>query len=101
MKKQVALLAAFIFVLTVLSYPKDGQFDIDELKKDAPRVFLDCRRCDRDYIRTEIPFVNFVRDRKEADIHRNLYVVLIISLQTFKDRPVLMQNRVVFLHFWG
>jgi hypothetical protein len=69
MKRQVALLVAFIFILTSLLYPKDRQSDVDELKKDAPKIFLDCRRCDRDYIRTEIPFVNFVRDRKEADIH--------------------------------
>ncbi len=69
MKKQVGLLVALILILTSLSYPKDRQSDLDELKKDAPKLFLDCRRCDRDYIRTEIPFVNFVRDRKEADIH--------------------------------
>ncbi|MDH5468164.1 MAG: hypothetical protein OEY25_12170 [Candidatus Aminicenantes bacterium] len=30
---------------------------------------MDCYQCDHDYIRTEIPFVNYVRDRKEADIH--------------------------------
>lgn len=69
MKRQVALLITFIFFLTSLSYPEDRQSNSDELKKDAPKIFLDCRRCDRDYIRTEIPFVNFVRDRKEADIH--------------------------------
>lgn len=69
MKKQMVLLITFIFFLTSLSYPEDKQFDVDELKKNAPKLFLDCRRCDRDYIRTEIPFVNFVRDRKEADIH--------------------------------
>jgi hypothetical protein len=40
-----------------------------ELKKAAPRVFIDCRRCDRDYIHTEITFVNYVRDRQDADVH--------------------------------
>ncbi len=69
MKRQAALLITFIFFLTSLSYPKDQQSDINDLKKDVPKIFLDCRRCDRDYIRIEIPFVNFVRDRKEADIH--------------------------------
>ena len=52
-----------------LSYAEDEDVDIDELKKSAPRVFLDCRRCDHDYIRTEIPFVNYVRHREEADVH--------------------------------
>ncbi|MGD9346300.1 MAG: hypothetical protein PVH84_10580 [Candidatus Aminicenantes bacterium] len=39
------------------------------LKNSAPKVFIDCRRCDRDYIRTEITFVNYVRDRQDADVH--------------------------------
>ncbi|MBI4064380.1 MAG: hypothetical protein HY401_08795 [Elusimicrobia bacterium] len=38
--------------------------------KDAPRVFLDCRAsCDKNYIKTEIKYVNFVRERQDADIH--------------------------------
>lgn len=35
----------------------------------ALRVFLDCNRCDFDYLRREIPFVNYVRDRKDAELH--------------------------------
>jgi hypothetical protein len=42
---------------------------VAELKQKAPKVYIDCERCDQDYIRTEIPFVNYVRDRKEADVH--------------------------------
>lgn len=41
----------------------------DALKKTAPRIFIDCNYCDMDYIRTEITFVNHVRDRKEAQVH--------------------------------
>jgi len=48
---------------------KDDLEEVDILKESAPRVFLDCQRCDTDYIRTEIAFVNYVRDRKEADVH--------------------------------
>ena len=34
------------------------------------RVFLDCNRaCDRDYLRREITFVNYVRDRRDAQVH--------------------------------
>src|ERR1043166_8165764 len=32
-------------------------------------VFLDCGMCDEDYIRTEIKYVNWVRDRTAADVH--------------------------------
>ncbi len=50
---------------------------IEDLKKTAPKVFIDCGDCDLDYIRTEITFVNYVRDRKEAQVH-----VLITTLRT-------------------
>ncbi|MDA1091905.1 MAG: DUF481 domain-containing protein [Acidobacteria bacterium] len=34
------------------------------------RVFLDCgRACDRDYLRREITFVDYVRDRRDAQVH--------------------------------
>jgi hypothetical protein len=49
--------------------PKEEGQNIDELKKTAPRVFIDGERLDLNYIRTEIQFVNYVRDRKEADVH--------------------------------
>lgn len=54
------------------------QTDSDSLiaRKDAIRLFLDCYFCDDDYIRREIPYVNYVRDVKEAQ----LYVLI-----TFQD----------------
>ncbi len=48
---------------------RDGQVQAERLRRDAPKVFLDCHQCDMDYIRRDITFVNFVRDRKLADIH--------------------------------
>ncbi|MEP6508918.1 MAG: hypothetical protein ABJC63_11885, partial [Gemmatimonadales bacterium] len=35
------------------------------------RVFLDCHTsgCDFDYLRTEIPYVDYVRDRSDASLH--------------------------------
>jgi hypothetical protein len=35
----------------------------------ALRVFLDCNSCDENYLRTEITFINYVRDRADADLH--------------------------------
>ena len=34
-------------------------------------VFLDCKRgsCDRDFIKRELPFIDFVRDRRDGDVH--------------------------------
>ncbi len=50
---------------------EEGPQNIDELKKSAPRVFIDAqsRNIDQNFIKEEIQFVNYVRDRKEADIH--------------------------------
>jgi hypothetical protein len=41
------------------------------LSAQTPKVFFDCQSygCDFDYIRTEIKWVDFVRDRTDANIH--------------------------------
>ena len=36
---------------------------------DRLRVFLDCDDCDGEYVRREVEFIDYVRDRKEADLH--------------------------------
>lgn len=33
------------------------------------RVYLDCNFCDSEYLKTEIKFVDYMRDRKDADVH--------------------------------
>ncbi|MDH4197579.1 MAG: hypothetical protein OEW05_09250 [Candidatus Aminicenantes bacterium] len=53
----------------VLSQTQEAEPATAALKQQAPKVYIDCHRCDQDYIRTEIPFVNYVRDPKEADVH--------------------------------
>ncbi len=64
----------------------------------ALRVFLDCNRCDFDYLRREITFVNYVRDRHDAQVHvlvttensggGRLYTLDFIGLEEFADRGV-------------
>jgi len=67
---KIYLLLITIFLLcTAQAFPQKDPVDIEALKKQAPKVFIDCGICDIDYIRTEITFVNYVRDRKEAHIH--------------------------------
>jgi len=36
--------------------------------KDALHVYVDCNYCDMDYIRREIPYVNYVRDYHDAQV---------------------------------
>lgn len=38
-------------------------------RENAIRVFIDCSRCDMNFIRDEIPYVNYVRDVKEAQLY--------------------------------
>jgi hypothetical protein len=56
---------------------QDAAADLEALKKSAPKVFLDCGECDIEYIKNEISFVNYVRDRKEAQVH-----ILVTTQQT-------------------
>lgn len=48
-----------------------GQAQATESQGDSTAlyVFLDCRRCDRQFIRNEVRFVNYVRDRADAQVH--------------------------------
>ncbi|HHF51242.1 MAG TPA: hypothetical protein ENL46_00965 [Candidatus Aminicenantes bacterium] len=94
-------LMALILIISILTltpkiYSESGRTIIEELKDKAPKVFLDCWRCDRDYIRKEITYVNFVRDRTDADIHilvtdentgsgGNKYTLTFIGRNQFED----------------
>lgn len=54
-----------IFIAAVL-YSQE-----DLIIPERPKVFIDCRntRCDINFIRTEIKFVDFLLDRLSADVH--------------------------------
>lgn len=60
----MSIASLFLTLTTVLS-ARATQND----PGDTLRVFLDCGRCDDEYFRTEITFVNYVRDRRDADVH--------------------------------
>src|SRR6266567_3861888 len=42
---------------------------VDQQKHATVRVFLDCGRCDDDYLRKEVTFIDYVRNREDADVH--------------------------------
>ena len=64
-KRTILSFAAIIFILAGnLSAQKSPAL----VKEGAPNVYLDCH-CDRNYIKEQIPIVNYVIDRKDADIH--------------------------------
>lgn len=53
--------------LTITAHPPTET--PQQLRESALKIFLDCRWCDRDYIKKVIPFVNYVNNKDEADVH--------------------------------
>jgi hypothetical protein len=70
-----SLTKIFCLGLILLSLPltfihsQNPDVDASSSRKDAVRLFVDCRRCDMNHIRREIPYVNYVRDVKEAQVY--------------------------------
>ncbi|MEX2270700.1 MAG: hypothetical protein WD690_04485 [Vicinamibacterales bacterium] len=62
------LLAALTFILTTVP-AAFGQQAAAPGTAQPLRVFLDCSDCDFDFLRTEIRYIDYVRDRKDADVH--------------------------------
>jgi hypothetical protein len=62
---------------TTVTHFVDTIFVRNKKRDLAPRVFVDCNRCDHAFIRQEINFVNHVRDPKQAQVH-----VLIVDQPT-------------------
>ncbi len=63
------LKTVFFLILVTGLYSQTSLPDTQSILQQAPRVYIDCNFCDLDFIREEIPFVNYVRDRKEAQVH--------------------------------
>ena len=56
-------------IIGTRSYAQDTPDTLSTLRDQALNVFLDFDRGDQDFIRTEITYVNYVRDRTQADVH--------------------------------
>jgi len=74
MKNRLAVILGAVSLALVVAVPRlhpqeEQTPSADEMKKSAPKVYIDGTGIDLNYIRTEITFVNYVRDRKEADVH--------------------------------
>ena len=68
MHKSIAATAALFLCLSLSATTASAQ--AIQQATGPLRVFLDCGfRCDFDYLRTEIPYVDYVRDRTDASLH--------------------------------
>jgi hypothetical protein len=63
------VLFALGFFLSTKSYCQMAAGETYNPRDSAVDFFMDCRSCDMNYIRREIPYVNFVRDTQEADVY--------------------------------
>lgn len=60
------LLPAFLFLVSSLLFAQSNQ---QLIKENAPSVFINCWFCDLNFIKEQIPIVNYVNDRNDADIN--------------------------------
>jgi hypothetical protein len=71
MKKNILIRLSCLFLVASISQIVTSQEQgstSDTLRKEAVKIFLDCQSCDMNYTRQQIPYVNFVRDVKEAQV---------------------------------
>ncbi len=71
----------FIFLFLIFSFSSDlfacTDAQVAKPVVGEPDVFLDCNVCDFNYIRTHVRFVNYVRNREEAQVQ-----VLVTTMPT-------------------
>ena len=67
---RLQLLQSLLWILVFLT-PVFGRFNgfPQDSTQMVPKVYLDCSFCDFDFIRSKIPYVNYVYDRTNADIY--------------------------------
>ena len=64
----LCLITLVVFALSSANAQLPAPTD-SSLPPSRLRVFLDCNFCDFDFMRTEIAFVDYVRDRQDAQVH--------------------------------
>lgn len=62
----MSLKVLFLFSFTFISFTLQAQ---DSDTGNTLSVYLDCRSCNGSFIRSEVNFINFVRDQSDADVH--------------------------------
>ncbi|MBD3413512.1 MAG: DUF481 domain-containing protein [Candidatus Aminicenantes bacterium] len=95
--RNLGLILGLLCLITLFHLPLKAQQE--DFRSTAPNVFIDCSRriCDMDYIKTEITFVNYMRDRQNADVHvlitrqttgsgGNEYTLSFIGLKDYQGR---------------
>ena len=99
LKDTIALMRPFTVMALLaspscLAHARQSMPDTTLHRENALRIFIDCASCDMDYIREQVPYVNYVRDVKEAQVYvqetrdrtgsgGNRYTILFAGQQEF------------------
>src|SRR5688572_25905952 len=67
MKRAVRLVLAFLIIPSALAAQDTSV--AATARGENVRVFIDNCPCSLDYLRTEIPYLDYMRDRADADVH--------------------------------
>lgn len=67
MKPVICFLLCVLASFTLTSVVMASQ--LPAASRPLVRVFLDCRRCDEIYLKKEVTFIDYVRNREDADVH--------------------------------
>jgi hypothetical protein len=59
----------FLIICTESGFGQKIPVETDTTRRSAVKIFLDCQECDMNYIRQEIPYINYVRDVREAQVY--------------------------------
>ena len=70
MKKWVLLFSILVGLITPMNLrSQEIDKNQDSTRNGALKLFIDCRSCDMNYTRQEIPYVNYIRDTREAEVY--------------------------------
>lgn len=69
MTKRVIAAVSILFLFTNFSIAQNQQEAGEQNGIQKIKVFLDCWRCNSDYVQDEIKFVDFVRDKEDSQVH--------------------------------
>ncbi|MFN5460792.1 MAG: hypothetical protein ACK5AY_12845 [Bacteroidota bacterium] len=82
-----SLVYLIFFTLSFFLFQNAGAQEIDtttsDMRKYAPNLFFDCDFCDINFYKQNLPYINFVRDRRMADIY------LLLTLNTTGSKGTL------------
>jgi hypothetical protein len=67
--KTAALVLFFSAFISFITFAQEDITDRENIREDAVKVFIDCSSCDMSFTRQEIPWINYVRDVREAQLY--------------------------------